>query len=183
MRCMPTSYDACNLEIGQLARQLVVRVGVSDLLHRHRLVTAEGRAGAVAIVVAGQKVLLVLQWRPAVGAACWELPRGFGDPQDADATATATREVLEETGLTAASARLLGEIHPDTGLLASTVAVVEVLVDPAQEADRLPTDGETTASRWVDPAELASLVRGGGLRDGISLAALQLWASNSGASR
>jgi ADP-ribose pyrophosphatase len=64
--------------------------------------------GAVAIVAiddAGE-VVLVRQWRHAVGRALWELPAGTRDPGEAPEL-TAERELAEETGLRASSIRPL----------------------------------------------------------------------------
>ncbi|MGD0832883.1 MAG: NUDIX hydrolase [Candidatus Dormibacteria bacterium] len=65
--------------------------------------------GAVAIVATAPDggVVLVRQWRHAVGAALWEIPAGTltaGEPPEA----AARRELAEETGYTAAEWRRLG---------------------------------------------------------------------------
>jgi ADP-ribose pyrophosphatase len=58
--------------------------------------------GAVAIVAVDDtgNVVLVRQWRHAVGRALWELPAGTRDADEAPAR-TAERELAEETGLRA----------------------------------------------------------------------------------
>lgn len=58
--------------------------------------------GAVAIVAIDddRKVVLVRQWRHALGRALWELPAGTRDAGEAPAR-TAERELAEETGLRA----------------------------------------------------------------------------------
>ncbi|NCT91341.1 NUDIX hydrolase [Cellulomonas sp. APG4] len=142
---------------------------------QHRLVLADGRPGAVAVVVRDDQVLLVRQWRPAVGRVLWELPRGLADAGDADGAATAAREVHEETGLPTASARVLGTVWPDSGLLAGTVAVVEVHLAPTGPDASPSADGEVDARHWVPVAQLDELVREGTLTDGLSLAALAVW--------
>jgi ADP-ribose pyrophosphatase len=64
--------------------------------------------GAVAIVAidSDEKVVLVRQWRHAVGRALWELPAGTRDP-DEPPVRTAERELAEETGLRAGDLRQL----------------------------------------------------------------------------
>ncbi len=59
--------------------------------------------GAVAIVAIDddERVVLVRQWRHAIGRALWELPAGTRDAGEAPAR-TAERELAEETGLRAA---------------------------------------------------------------------------------
>ncbi|HZB97671.1 MAG TPA: NUDIX hydrolase [Candidatus Sulfotelmatobacter sp.] len=58
--------------------------------------------GAVAVVATDSegKVVLVRQWRHAVGRALWEIPAGTSEP-DEEARATAERELREETGFAA----------------------------------------------------------------------------------
>jgi len=64
--------------------------------------------GAVAIVAIASdgKVVLVRQWRHAVGRALWELPAGTRD-HDEPPQRTAERELAEETGLRAGDLRPL----------------------------------------------------------------------------
>jgi ADP-ribose pyrophosphatase len=64
--------------------------------------------GAVAIVAIDSdgKVVLVRQWRHAVGRALWELPAGTRDADEVPLR-TAERELAEETGLRAGDLRPL----------------------------------------------------------------------------
>jgi 8-oxo-dGTP pyrophosphatase MutT (NUDIX family) len=72
--------------------------------------------GAVAIVAADDqgRVVLVRQWRHAVGGAIWEVPAGTRE-QGEDPAATAPRELAEETGYTADRWRALGEAGVSPG--------------------------------------------------------------------
>jgi ADP-ribose pyrophosphatase len=65
--------------------------------------------GAVTVVAtdASDRVILVRQWRHAVGRALWELPAGTREKGEEPA-ATARRELTEETGYGAAEWRALG---------------------------------------------------------------------------
>ncbi len=65
--------------------------------------------GAVAIVAMDDhsRVILVRQWRHAVGRALWELPAGTRDAGEEPAR-TAERELAEETGLRALHITPLG---------------------------------------------------------------------------
>lgn len=135
-------------------------------LHRVRL--GGGRTGVVVLARRGADVLLVRQWRPAVGRWMWELPRGFGE---SDPASDALRELAEETGLVGSSAAVVAFMDVDSGMLESEVAVVEVTVPP--DARPHPgTDGEVAATRWWTPREVAQGVRDGALRDAFTLAAL-----------
>ncbi|RME63700.1 MAG: NUDIX hydrolase [Alphaproteobacteria bacterium] len=92
----------------------LVRRGRWEFVHRH------GATDAVCIVAvtdAGE-ILLVEQYRPPLGRACIELPAGLvGDTEPGeDVLAAAQRELLEETGFTAADWRFLGRAASSAGM-------------------------------------------------------------------
>ena len=72
--------------------------------------------GAVAIVAVGNggRVVLVRQWRHAVGGAIWEIPAGTREAGEDPAT-TARRELAEETGYSALRWRQLAEVGVSPG--------------------------------------------------------------------
>jgi 8-oxo-dGTP pyrophosphatase MutT (NUDIX family) len=61
-----------------------------------------------------QRILAVRQYRPAVEQHTLELPAGLVDPGESPA-ASASRELLEETGYQADEIQVLGELSTDTG--------------------------------------------------------------------
>jgi 8-oxo-dGTP diphosphatase len=94
---------------------------------------------AAAIIVQDGRVLLV-QRRVKEGSLSWQFPAGEVEPGES-ASAAAVRETREETGLTVADKKVLGErIHPNTGrtmvYIACTVIEGEAkLVDDDELAD------------------------------------------------
>ena len=68
-------------------------------------------AAAIVPVMADGKILLLKQYRHAVGGFIWEIPAGTLDPGE-DADACAARELTEETGYTADRIRKLAVITP-----------------------------------------------------------------------
>ena len=84
----------------------------------------KGRSHGVAVlpVLPSGQVVLNLNYRHATRSWELELPRGAIEPQET-IEAAARREVKEETGLIANSLTFLGEIAPDSGVLASVTPV------------------------------------------------------------
>ncbi len=130
--------------------------------------------GAVAVIAtdAEDKVVLVRQWRHAVGRALWELPAGTRDPGE-DPAATAQRELTEETGFAATEWRELGRgpVSPGysseeiwffeaRGLSAGTSTpdadeLLDVELFDASQLTRMARDGE------IDLKTLAGLALAG----------------------
>ena len=65
----------------------------------------------IVAVTRQDRILMVRQFRPAVGAVTLELPAGHVDPGEMPEQA-ARRELLEETGYEAESFKLLGALSP-----------------------------------------------------------------------
>jgi 8-oxo-dGTP pyrophosphatase MutT (NUDIX family) len=113
---------------------------------------------------------LVQTYRYALGESQWGFPRGFAHDENLDTTVRG--ELMEELGLTALSASVLGVVTPDSGLLASKVAIVWV---EAATNGGVPRDTvEVEALRWVTQAEMANLIEGGHIEDAFTLAAWTL---------
>lgn len=73
--------------------------------------------GAAAIVplTADGQIIMLKQYRHAVGGPLWEIPAGTMDAADASPLACARRELVEETGFSAANWDALGELTPVPG--------------------------------------------------------------------
>lgn len=151
---------------------------------QHRLVAQEGLPGVVALVRRSDEVLFVRQHRPAVERDLWELPRGFGEPEDAGPLHAARREVASETGLELDDLVSLGQIFPDSGILGGAVEVVTATVRSSLRDDDVRLDGEADQVRWFPMDDVVQMVATGIVVDGISLAALAVsWASETTARR
>lgn len=150
--------------------RLFVQACDEDGWTRHRVLSNAEGDGAVAVVVAGLRVLFVEVDRPAVGRTLWELPRGQADAADGSPLVTAARELLEETGLVAVESRLLGQIWAESGLSGDAVNVVLVRIDPLA----VRAAAEYSQLRWIDLDRFGQEIAGGRIRDGISISALAL---------
>jgi 8-oxo-dGTP pyrophosphatase MutT (NUDIX family) len=102
----------------------------------HYSIRTQDYVAIVATTEAG-RLLLVRQFRPAVEMTTLELPSGHVEPGETPIEA-ARRELLEETGHTAATLELLGELRPDTGRLGNRLWCFHTSAVPAPDsgADR-----------------------------------------------
>jgi ADP-ribose pyrophosphatase len=73
---------------------------------------------SVVALTSDDRLVLVRQFRPAVGRMTLELPSGHVEEGETPEHA-ARRELLEETGHEAENFQLLGNLSPDTGRLAN----------------------------------------------------------------
>jgi len=81
--------------------------------------------GAVAVVPLDdeQRVVLIHQYRHALGRRLWELPAGLLDAAGEDPVETARRELVEEVGLTASDWSVLVDVAGSPGFIDETVRV------------------------------------------------------------
>lgn len=88
-----------------------------------------------------EKVILVRQYRHAIGEVCIELPGGCVDKTDKDYEEAVRREFLEETGYSFASATYLGRTSSNPSTNNNTLHMF------------LLTDGEKVQSQQLDADE------------------------------
>jgi 8-oxo-dGTP pyrophosphatase MutT (NUDIX family) len=119
---------------------------------------------------AEDNVLLVRQYRHAMGGFSIELPAGGVDPADTDPCVAAARELLEETGC-AGAMTWVGDARPNTGthtnrvhtiLARDVVQVAEPKDDPAERIERF----------WVTAAEAVRMALAGELVVGMQVGSL-----------
>lgn len=116
--------------------------------------------GAVAVVASdGEgRILLVRQWRHALGKALWEIPAGTLNRQE-DPEAAARRELAEETGYDATVWESLGAGAVAPGYSGEVVHFFAAR--QLTEGEAHPDPGETLVARLFTPAGLSRLVAEG----------------------
>lgn len=142
------------------------RAAVLDIV-RHR--------GSVVMVPqpSAQSVILIRQFRYAIGRWIWELPAGSLDPGESPARA-ARRECEEEIGLTPRTVDLLGRFYPTPGFCDETMRfyrcrnLVPVTRRVVQDPD------EEIEPRIFTIAEVRRMIRRGEISDMKTVVGLDL---------
>lgn len=137
------------------------------------VVHMRNKAGAVVPIDAEGCIYLVGQYRYTLNLYSWEIPEG-GCPPDEDTEAAARRELLEETGLQAATWQTPGKAH-----LSNSVTDEEALLYLATDLTQGATQPEGTEDLQIKrvPFEAAlQMVLSGAITDGLSIIGITRYA-------
>ena len=139
---------------------------------RREVVRHPGSIVVMAIDEASRRsplLLLERQYRYAVNARLWELPAGRIDPGEDDLTA-AKRELLEETGFTAAKWQRALKFYPSPGFLDELMHLF--LARNLTKGNAQPEDDERITVRFFPMQQAVKMALSGRIMDGKTLAAL-----------
>lgn len=117
------------------------------------------------------RILLERQYRHAAKDYLWELPAGRIDPGERE-LAAARRELLEETGYTAAHWRRILKFYASPGFVAETMAIY--LATGLRPGVAQPEADEMIQVRYVPLATAVRMVLDGTIQDGKTIAGV-LW--------
>jgi ADP-ribose diphosphatase len=118
-------------------------------------------------------ILMVRQYRHALGASLWELVAGRVEPGESR-PAAARRELIEETGYTASRLKQILEIFPSPGFVTERMWIFAA-TGLRQGVAQPEEDERITARKFSLPA-LEKMIRGGSLHDAKSVAAILFYA-------
>lgn len=129
--------------------------------------------GATAIIpmLDRTQVILIKQYRHALGRDIWEIPAGTLDPQES-VTTCAQRELIEETGYSADRWHNLGTITPVPGYSDERIHVY--LAGGLQPAERNLDEDEIINVHEIEFEEALHMIRRGDIQDAKSIAGLFL---------
>ena len=154
---------------GKLIQVRVEQVGLPDGTTAQREIV--DHPGAVCIVAVDDEwnVLMVRQYRKAVGASLLEVPAGTLESGE-EPLECAERELREETGFAARTFKLLGEFWTAPGF---TTERMHAFLATALRPDALPGDAdERIEVERVPMSRAAEMARKGEIHDAKSIAAL-----------
>jgi ADP-ribose pyrophosphatase len=114
-------------------------------------------------------ILLVRQYRHAIGASLWELVAGRLEAGESRAAA-ARRELIEETGYTARRVKQILEIFPSPGFVTERMWIFAAT--GLQRGVAQPEEDERITARNFSLRALEKMIRGGSLHDAKSVAAI-----------
>lgn len=133
--------------------------------------------GGVAVLpVDGQgRVLLLRQYRAALGRSVLEIPAGITDPSDPGPEEAARRELEEETGLRAGALELLATVHTSPGYTDEELRVY--LATGIVRGSRRPDGAEEHEAELVEMSgeEALAAVDSGEITDSRTVVALLAW--------
>jgi ADP-ribose pyrophosphatase len=142
---------------------------------QREVVEHPGAVGVVALDT-DDRVLMIRQYRHAVGRELWELPAGLRDVAGEPTAQTGRRELLEETGYRARDWHVLADYFSSPGILTERLRVFlargleEV---PVADRDFVPENEEAhLVLDWVPLDRAVSLVLAGGLHNGVAVVGL-----------
>ncbi|HKH99720.1 MAG TPA: NUDIX hydrolase [Candidatus Sulfotelmatobacter sp.] len=125
------------------------------------------------------RVLLERQYRHAANDYLWELPAGRIDPGEAELKA-AQRELLEETGYTAARWRRILKFYASPGFVAETMSVY--LATGLRAGEAQPEEDEVIYKRLVPLPAAVNMVMKGTIRDAKTISSV-LWLDHASRAR
>lgn len=114
-------------------------------------------------------ILLIRQYRHALGAFLWELVAGRVEEGESR-PASARRELLEETGYTARRVKQILEIFPSPGFVTERMWIFVAI--GLREGAAQPEADEKITARKFSLAALEKMIRRGSLHDAKSVAAI-----------
>jgi ADP-ribose pyrophosphatase len=159
-------------------RIFTVQVETVTLPNGHELkadiVRHPGSVVIIPVTDSGE-IILVRQYRHAIGRFAWELPAGSLKPSE-DVEAAARRECHEEVGLLPSTLTSLGSFFPTPGYCDEEMHFYRAdgLRTPTADETARPDEDEDIATQAFPAADIRRMIADGEVIDLKTLAALEL---------
>ena len=115
------------------------------------------------------KIIMLRQLRPVIGSYIYELPAGTLDKNESPHSC-AKREIIEETGYSAKSLKLLGSIYPVPGYSTERIFIYKATGLKFQQREM--EKDEVIESRVYSKTQVRKLFKSGRIVDAKTIAAL-----------
>jgi ADP-ribose pyrophosphatase len=158
-RGLVIDIEQMEVEIGQKGR------------HTYQIIRHPGGAGVLPVHDDGT-VTLIRQLRPAVDTIMLEIPAGRLSPAE-DPSDCASRELHEETGITAANLIPLGSMYSSPGVFDEVIHLFAATA--LTQGDAQPEADEEIEVLRLPFAEVLQMAADGRISDGKTMAALLRW--------
>ncbi len=152
-----------------------------DVNINHGILSLKQSTAGVVIVPTMNNQYLMIKIKRSDGRFNWEFPRGFVEPEEingdaVDYSAAAKRELNEELNIPpidVIKATDLGEVEPDSGLIVSSIHVVNVDISKLKDV-KLQSSEKIVEYRLMDIVDVLAAVKKGMIIDGFTLSAIAL---------
>jgi ADP-ribose pyrophosphatase len=132
--------------------------------------------GAVGVVALDEadRVLMIRQYRHAVGGYLWELPAGLLDEDGESSLDAARRELAEEVGISAERWSVLVDVHGSAGMTDEAYRVYLARGLSAKVDDFTPGADEESdlVEEWVALDDAVSRVLAGDITNGLAVSGI-----------
>lgn len=163
--------EITNIYKGKIFDVVVERVTLPNGATKNREIVRHPGAAAMVPLLDDGTVVLVKQYRHAVGGFVWEIPAGTLEPEE-DALTCAQRELIEEIGYRAEHLDKLTEILPAPGYTDERIRIF--LATGLSLAEQNLDDDEVLDVEAVPLERALEMIRQGKIQDAKSIAGLLL---------
>ena len=164
-------HKTTTLYTGKIFDVVLERVTLPNGAVKDREIVRHPGAAAMVPLLDDGRVVLIKQYRHAVGEFVWEIPAGTLEPEEAP-MACARRELVEEIGYEAANLEKLTEILPAPGYTDEHIHIF--LATGLQAVDQRLEDDEVLELQPTVLETALAMVAKGEIRDAKTIAGLFL---------
>ncbi|MBW1859329.1 MAG: NUDIX hydrolase [Deltaproteobacteria bacterium] len=156
---------------GKIFNVVLEEVTLPNGVVKNREIVRHPGAAAMVPLLDDGNVVLIKQYRHAVGQYVWEIPAGTLEPEE-DPLACARRELVEETGYEAATLNKLTEVWPAPGYTDEQIHIF--LATGLTVAEQDLEDDEVLEAQPMPLETALEMIRTGEIQDGKTIVGLLL---------